>query len=208
MAAASTRSAAVSASCGRPSLARSPDSSERCPRGARRPATSSVSAPIRAIASGRWSDSLARPSRWSTGRSSVRSSAPRPRSSSFRPAGARNSSQSRPTEGRCDLADAPPLVADVVDEDVLAQPFGLDVERAAGVDLGHLVDEVHEVMSAREHEGVDRDLLASATHDLAQGLLEGAFGRWVVKARVRVARLEVRGGLAVGDEDDLLVLAA
>ena len=94
----------------------------------------------------------------------------------------------------------------VVDEDVLAETFGLDIEGAAGVDLGHLVHEVHEVMPPREHERVDRDALARAAHDLPQRLLEGALGRRVREPGDGVALLEVRGRLAVGDEDDLFVL--
>src|SRR5207247_7064598 len=63
-------------------------------------------------------------------------------------------------------------------------------------------------MSAGEHERVDRDALTRAAHDLAQRRLESALRRRIVELRIRAPRLEVRRWLAVGDEDDLLVLSA
>src|SRR5256885_15175151 len=84
----------------------------------------------------------------------------------------------------------------------------LDIEGAPVVYLRHLIHEVDEVMPAGEHERVDRDALACAADDLAERRLERAFRRGIVELRIRAPRLEVRRWLAVGDEDDLLVLSA
>src|SRR5438094_471962 len=106
------------------------------------------------------------------------------------------------------LRDAAPLVRDVVHENVLTKMLRLDVKGAAIVDLRHLVHEVHQIVSAREHERVDGDALARAAHDLAKRLLEGLLRRRIREARAGIARFEMGGWLAVGDEDDLLVLPA
>src|SRR5207237_4696285 len=81
------------------------------------------------------------------------------------------------------LRDAAPLVRDVVHENVLTKMLRLDVKGAAIVDLRHLVHEVHQIVSAREHERVDGDALARAAHDLAKRLLEGLLRRRIREAR-------------------------
>ena len=62
---------------------------------------------------------------------------------------------------------AAPLVGHVVDENVFAEMLRLNVEGTPVVDLRHLIDEVDEVMTAGEHEGIDRDALACAADHLA-----------------------------------------
>src|SRR5438270_8852954 len=52
---------------------------------------------------------------------------------------------------------APLLTADIVDEDVLAQPVRRHEERPALVDARHLVDELGQVRPPLEHERVDHD---------------------------------------------------
>src|SRR5215813_10975081 len=105
-------------------------------------------------------------------------------------------------------ADLPALAREVVDHHVLADLPRRGVERAALVDLGHALDEAHQLGRVVEHEGVDRDALAGHAADLAERLL--------VRARAGPAHAagpfdpqlvadEVRRRLAVGDHDDLLV---
>src|SRR5262245_63424824 len=103
------------------------------------------------------------------------------------------------------LRDRAALVADVVDQDVLAEAVGAREERAALVDAGQLVDELREHLALLEHEGVDRDALARAALDFLQRLLERAAGRRI--GEVGLEALHVGGRLAVGDHDDLLVAA-
>src|SRR5438445_2288427 len=63
-------------------------------------------------------------------------------------------------------------------------------------------------MPAGEHERVDRDVLARTADDLPESRFERALRRRIVELGIRAPRLEVGGRLAVGDEDDLLVLSA
>src|SRR5437016_2607368 len=106
------------------------------------------------------------------------------------------------------LGDAAALVRDVVDKNVFAEMLGLNVEGPPIVYFRHLIDEVDEVMPTGEHEGVDRDALASAADHLAKRRIERALRRRIVELGVAGARLEIRRRLAVGDQDDLLVLPA
>src|SRR5213080_3615308 len=86
---------------------------------------------------------------------------------------------------------AAPLVGHVVDENVFAEMLRLNVEGTPVVDLRHLIDEVDEVMTAGEHEGIDRDALACAADHFAQRCLERALRRRVVELRVGASRLEI-----------------
>src|SRR5437660_5077172 len=104
-----------------------------------------------------------------------------------------------------DLRDRAALVADVVDQDVLAQAIGAGEERAALVDAGQLLDELRQHPALLEHERVDRDPLARAALDFLQRLLERAPRRGIGK--VGFEALHVGGRLAFGDHDDLLVAA-
>src|SRR2546422_11493446 len=72
------------------------------------------------------------------------------------------------------LGDVAALVADVVDQDVLAEAVGAGEERAALVDAGQLLDELREHPALLEHERVDGDALARAALDFLQRLLERA----------------------------------
>src|ERR1051325_6849805 len=76
-----------------------------------------------------------------------------------------------------------PPVADVIGQDVLAQPIRRRVEGAAAVDLREWFDEVHQQRIGGQHERRDRDTGAAA----AVGLLERAVDDLHVEAeRVRV----------------------
>src|SRR5258708_5175615 len=66
------------------------------------------------------------------------------------------------------------FVADVVDEEVLAQAIGTGVERAAAIDARHLLDERPQARAVVEHERVDRDPHARDPLHLLQRLLRGA----------------------------------
>src|SRR5262245_52074186 len=102
-------------------------------------------------------------------------------------------------------ADEAAARADEVDDDVFAQLVRGGEERAAVVDLGHVLDEPDQPRALLEHERVDRDVLARAALDFLQRLLDGALGRRVVE--VGHAAFEMRGRLAVGHHEDLLVAA-
>src|SRR5438309_5417729 len=102
-----------------------------------------------------------------------------------------------------DLRDRAALVADVVDQNVLAEAIGAREERAALVDAGQLLDELRQHPALLEHERVDGDPLARAALDLLQRFLERAPGGRV--GEVGFAAFHVGGRLAVGDHDDLLV---
>src|SRR5438445_1296020 len=104
-----------------------------------------------------------------------------------------------------DLRDRAALVADVVDQDVLAQAIGAGEERAALVDAGQLLDELRQHAALLEHERIDGDPLARAALDFLQRLLERAPRRRVGERRLDP--FHVGGRLAVGDHDDLLVAA-
>src|SRR5215510_11208063 len=93
-------------------------------------------------------------------------------------------------------------VIEEVDEHVVAQRVGVGEERAPTVDTRHALDEVAQVVALVEHEGVDADAVARAPHHLLQRLLDRDRRRRVLE--VRLAVLDVRGRLAVGDHDDLL----
>src|SRR5438445_12916758 len=104
-------------------------------------------------------------------------------------------------------AAGPPalLAADVVDQDVLAQPVGRDEERPSFVDARHLVDELCQVWTALEHEGVDNDAVAGAAPNFAQRLLD-RLERWRIgEIGPPVVLVDVGGRLAVGDHDDLAI---
>ena len=66
-----------------------------------------------------------------------------------------------------ELGDAAAFVRNVVDENVFAEMLRLHVEGAPIVYFRHLIDEVDEVMTAGEHEGIDRDAFARAADHLA-----------------------------------------
>src|SRR5947207_15649240 len=84
----------------------------------------------------------------------------------------------------------------------------LNVEGPPIVYFRHLIDEVDEVMPTGEHEGVDRDALASAADHLAKRRIERALRRRIVELGAASAGLEVRRSVAGGDHDDVLVLPA
>src|SRR6476646_6642136 len=92
-----------------------------------------------------------------------------------------------------------------VDEDVLAEVLRRRVERPAPVEPGHQGHELRQRPRPLEHEGVDRDPLARAALDLAEGLLDRPPRRRV--AELDLAVLAVGGGLAVRDHDDLAIAA-
>ena len=58
------------------------------------------------------------------------------------------------------LSHALLFLREVVDEQVLAEPVGAGVERAALVDARHALDERAQARAVVEHEGVDRDARA------------------------------------------------
>src|SRR4051812_41172235 len=93
--------------------------------------------------------------------------------------------------------------ADKVDEHVLTEVLGGRVERPTAVQPGHVGDELREGSRPLQHERVDRDALLRAPLDLAEGLLDRPSRRRVVE--LDLAILEVRGRLAIRDDDDLLV---
>src|SRR5207249_12074245 len=95
-----------------------------------------------------------------------------------------------------------------VDEDVFTEMLRFNVEGSSIVYFRHLIDEVDEVMTPREHERVDRDALPGAADHVAQRRLDRPLCGRIVELRVGAARLDGRGRLAVGDQDDLLVLPA
>src|ERR1051325_5236064 len=98
-----------------------------------------------------------------------------------------------------------PPVADVIGQDVLAQPIRRRVEGAAAVDLRELFDEVHQQRIGGQHERRDRDTGAAA----AVGLLERAVDDLHVEAervRVEVPPLGQRRRLPVRNHEDLLVV--
>src|SRR5207342_3215062 len=68
------------------------------------------------------------------------------------------------------LRDVAALVADVVDQDVLAEAVGAREERAALVDAGQLLDELREHPALLEHERVDGDAFARAALDFLERL--------------------------------------
>src|SRR3954454_6559387 len=74
------------------------------------------------------------------------------------------------------------LVRDVIDQDVFAEAIRRGDEDAAGVDPRQVVDELHHVRRALEHEGVNGDAVTRAADDLAQRLLERARCRWITEA--------------------------
>src|SRR5262249_2571685 len=101
--------------------------------------------------------------------------------------------------------DAAALVADVVDEDVLAEAIRASEEGSALVDAGQLIDELREHPALLEHERVDGNALARAALHFLQGLLERAPRRRV--GEVGLQAFHVGGRLAVSDHDDLSVAA-
>src|SRR5439155_2091196 len=105
------------------------------------------------------------------------------------------------------VAGAPALLpADVIDQDVLAQPVWRDEERPALVDARHLVDELGQVGPPLEHERVYDDPVSRAALDLAQRLLDRLVGRRIGERRPAVF-FEVGRWLTVRDHDHLPVAA-
>src|SRR5262249_6822832 len=95
-------------------------------------------------------------------------------------------------------------VPDVVREEELGEVVGRGVVGAAAVDLGQLVHEFDKVSIRRDHEGGDRDAVAPA----GIGLLERAVDDLQIQPErvlVEPSAFPDRRGLAVGDEEDLLV---
>src|SRR5712691_11968561 len=103
------------------------------------------------------------------------------------------------------LGHGPALRADEVHEHVLAEAIGRREESAAAIDAGHLLHEGGQGVALLEHERVDRDALARAALDFLERLLQCPPRRGV--GELGLAPLHVRGGLAVGDHDHLLVAA-
>src|SRR5688500_2035148 len=110
----------------------------------------------------------------------------------------------RDRPGPASSAHAAAAIADGVGEDELAELVGGGEVGAAAVDLGELLDELGEHRVGRQHEGGDDDALAAAQ----VGLFEGEVDDPQVEAEgvlVDAVALGDRRGLAVGDEEDLLV---
>src|SRR4051794_21427264 len=83
--------------------------------------------------------------------------------------------------------------------------IGTGEEDAAAVDLAEIVNELHKVRRSLKHEGVDRNAVPRAANDLFHGRLPRFRSRRPVPDRLAV--LDVTGGLAVGDDDDLAITA-
>src|SRR5713226_2688448 len=107
-------------------------------------------------------------------------------------------------------SDALALPRHVVDEQVLAEPVGPGVERPSPVDPCHALDEGAETRAVVEHERVDHDAATADALDLLQRLLGRAHRDAAEGERplaVESAAQEVGRRLAVGDDDDVLVVA-
>src|SRR5581483_7730624 len=102
------------------------------------------------------------------------------------------------------------LLREVIDEEVLAEPVGARVERAALVDARHSLDEGPQARAVVEHERVDDDAPPGDPLDLLQRLLCGAHADAAERQRplaVEAPAEEVRRRLSVRDDDDVLVVA-
>src|SRR5580704_7492234 len=71
--------------------------------------------------------------------------------------------EKRPSSGQ--IRNRPALAAlflfrEIIDQHVLAQMIGARVERAAAIDLGHLLHEGAQARRVIEHEGVDGNAFA------------------------------------------------
>ena len=64
------------------------------------------------------------------------------------------------------------FLIEIVDEDVVAQPFGIGEEGAAAVDSGDVVDEAHQAVAPFEHERVDAQAFAGAAAYFQERLLQ------------------------------------
>ena len=96
----------------------------------------------------------------------------------------------------------------IVDEHVLAEAVGAAVEGAAFVDAGEVVDEAAQHRAVVEHEGVDGDAFAGDPFGFFQSLFGGALTDAAETERpfaVKPSLPAIGRGLAVGDDDDLLV---
>ena len=104
------------------------------------------------------------------------------------------------------LGDDPlALLGEEVDQEVAAQVVGGGVEGPAPVDLGDLLDKLHQRGILPEHEDVQLNAAGRAFLELLQGLGQGlGVGR---KLEEDFPVLHVGGRLSVGDHDDLLVRA-
>src|SRR3990172_11104619 len=100
------------------------------------------------------------------------------------------------------------LVGDVVDDDVVADLVGRGVKHAAGIQPGELIDKPLPVKVRAQHEGVDLDAaLGAALHLFESFVNDPAVQHRGAPAAVQAAA-EVqrrRGGLAVGNQNDLTV---
>src|SRR5271165_7091274 len=94
-------------------------------------------------------------------------------------------------------------VLDEVDEHVVAQGVMRREEGTTPVELSYLLDEVPQVPSRVQGEGVYPDPFARAAQDLLQRRIDRGGHRWVAEEHLAVLE-KVRGGLAVGDHHDLL----
>ena len=90
-----------------------------------------------------------------------------------------------------------------VDEHIFAQRFWCGKKCPTFVDLSELLDETAQSTSGVEHERVDTNVVASATHHLAQCGLDRGIGRWIVEEHLTI-RADMSSGFPVSDHDDLL----
>ena len=108
---------------------------------------------------------------------------------------------------RSHRASLPAAFMKTVDHHV-AQVLGVAVGGNSAGDLGHLLDEVHQAkieIILDEGEAGEMDALCGAAFGFGESDPRGSLGGWVDE--VQIAGLDVRGWLAVGDRDDLLVLS-
>ena len=91
--------------------------------------------------------------------------------------------------------------AQVVADDVLAEPVGVGGEHPAAVAPGDLVDEAAQPRVVAEHEDVERGAAPGQPVDLGEGGPQRLRRRRPVEDGLAVAR-QVRGRLAVGDHQD------